>query len=574
VLIYGLTVETIISGVISMIKKSGYLILLAALLLVLPLVYAQGAPEQIHDALADLSERIGRPLTLNDLFWRWEQRTFDDTSLGCPQEGQVYAQQVIVGYRFVFTFEDNNYDYRVSTDRSIVILCSVTPVDEDDARPTATPDADTPRYSNPLCPAPPAGISFMQTRLAAEMQARVTPGLPNNVRSGPSQTDPIIGEIPGGGIFTVVDGPHCDDNGLLWWQINFDGLLGWTAEGRDGDYFVEPIPGLALPAARDVIDADGLERLAEVSRLEGNIGGGLTFMPQAETAAGQTLIALGDRGSEGAWIYDLSAADVVPRLLPTTSALTGVSFSDDGPVVLFGGADGRIRLLDITPRAVIVERAVLLGHGTAISAVAFSTDGATVASSGGMAIVREERDDNRYAIVLWNVATVSQSAVLRGHTDSVTAMTATDDGLLYSASLDGTVQVWEINTAQPVALIEAPAAINAMALSPDATRIALALVSGDVVLVDTDGALQDTFSLHGGAATSVAFSPDGTLLASGGEDGEVFVWDISDDEAAPKLLAGHDDAIGAVAFSPDGTLIATSGADRSIRLWATVRTVG
>ncbi len=56
-------------------------------MLVAGAVAAQGAPEQIQDALAAFNQRLGTALTLNDFFWTWEQSTFPDSALGCPADG-------------------------------------------------------------------------------------------------------------------------------------------------------------------------------------------------------------------------------------------------------------------------------------------------------------------------------------------------------------------------------------------------------------------------------------------------------------------------------------------------------
>jgi hypothetical protein len=77
-------------------------------------------------------------------------------------------------------------------------------------------------------------------RLIVQEQARVTLGASNNVRDLASRNGNLIGSIPAGGIFTVLDGPVCADN-LTWWEINYEGLIGWTAEGTAEGYWLERV---------------------------------------------------------------------------------------------------------------------------------------------------------------------------------------------------------------------------------------------------------------------------------------------------------------------------------------------
>ncbi|MEV4141215.1 hypothetical protein AB0J72_54750 [Dactylosporangium sp. NPDC049742] len=72
---------------------------------------------------------------------------------------------------------------------------------------------------------------------------------------------------------------------------------------------------------------------------------------------------------------------------------------------------------------------------------------------------------------------------------------------------------------------------------------------------------------HGGAVWSVAFSPDGQLLASGSDDGTVRLWDPATGAPTGRPLIGHDDEVGSVVFSRDGRLLASAGFDGSMRLW-------
>ena len=80
------------------------------------------------------------------------------------------------------------------------------------------------------------------SQLLPNTVARVTPGLPNRLRLTPGSTGSVITQIPGGASFTIVGGPQCGAEGWLWWQVNYNGTIGWTAEGDATTYWLEPIP--------------------------------------------------------------------------------------------------------------------------------------------------------------------------------------------------------------------------------------------------------------------------------------------------------------------------------------------
>jgi WD40 repeat protein len=66
----------------------------------------------------------------------------------------------------------------------------------------------------------------------------------------------------------------------------------------------------------------------------------------------------------------------------------------------------------------------------------------------------------------------------------------------------------------------------------------------------------------------MAFSPDGTLLASGGTGHTVRLWDVALNRPSGNPLLGHADNVWGVAFSPDGNVLASSSADGTVRLWS------
>jgi hypothetical protein len=97
----------------------------------------------------------------------------------------------------------------------------------------------------PQFPAASAGgtcPNLLPSRIAVNGTARVTPGNPNRLRSEPSLSGPLIGEIPGGAQFYIYSGPVCDEtNGIVWWQVEYGSQIGWTAESQNGTYYVEPV---------------------------------------------------------------------------------------------------------------------------------------------------------------------------------------------------------------------------------------------------------------------------------------------------------------------------------------------
>jgi len=105
-------------------------------------------------------------------------------------------------------------------------------------------------------------------------------------------------------------------------------------------------------------------------------------------------------------------------------------------------------------------------------------------------------------------------------------------------------------------------AVETLAFSPDGTVIASGSSDRTVRIWDakTGAAVGQPLQGHTDSVTSVTFSPDGTLIASGSDDGTVCIWDAKTGAAVGQPLQGHANWVKSVAFSPDGTFIA-SGSD-------------
>jgi WD40 repeat protein len=112
--------------------------------------------------------------------------------------------------------------------------------------------------------------------------------------------------------------------------------------------------------------------------------------------------------------------------------------------------------------------------------------------------------------------------------------------------------------------------VNGVAFSPDGTL--LATVSTDKtarVWKVVGGDCVKTLTGHGGWVQGVAFSPEGTLLATASTDKTARLWGVVSGDCA-RTVTGHADWVQGVAFSPDGTLLATASTDKTARLWGVV----
>lgn len=97
-----------------------------------------------------------------------------------------------------------------------------------------TPGMVTRRFTMPI-----AACHWLPHRLTVGQLARVTPGTPNRLRASPSTRGDILDLMPGGTVFRVLDGPICAED-FSWWQVDYNGVIGWTVEGMNFDYWLEP----------------------------------------------------------------------------------------------------------------------------------------------------------------------------------------------------------------------------------------------------------------------------------------------------------------------------------------------
>ena len=193
------------------------------------------------------------------------------------------------------------------------------------------------------------------------------------------------------------------------------------------------------------------------------------------------------------------------------------------------------------------------------SSISFSPDGKLlVTGTGG-------------TVKLWDVDSGEELITIpAGGYGKVDAVAFSPDGKVFAAGGGGEIKVWNVTDFSEVSKFEAASSVNGLVFSPDGRTLAVAATNGTMVQLHDvySGRQVSVLSGHDVQIASVAFSPDGTILAAG--SGVSFkLWDLAT-ETELLTVTRHSRGVSSLAFSPDGTILA-SGAE-NVRLWQLVWT--
>jgi WD40 repeat protein len=232
----------------------------------------------------------------------------------------------------------------------------------------------------------------------------------------------------------------------------------------------------------------------------------------------------------------------------------GVAFSPDGDTIATGGADGKIILWDAGTGE---ERGRLDGDPYGVYSVAFGPDGRTLSSCGGSWYAK-----------LWDLDRMMLRTECENHDGPVEAAVISPDGrLVATAAWDMAVRLWDAGTGKLVRKLEGHTQpVLALAFSPEGDLLASSSGrwgdqgtsgQGQVRMWNVASGRQvSEFPGHASQVFSVAFSPDGSRLATAGLDGSARIW--SAHSPRPERLSGMHGWVNRVSFSPDGGRILVS----------------
>ena len=267
-------------------------------------------------------------------------------------------------------------------------------------------------------------------------------------------------------------------------------------------------------------------------------------------------------------------ARLVPHLVTGyASGVTAIAYKPNSSTLVTAAA--RLILWDTTdntpPRVLkVLDVDNSSGYYTAI---AFSPDGTTLASASGLSV--QLRDATTGRLRTWDVPGAGITDVLK-HRNHVHGMAFSPDGSTL-VTADGDLHVWDVATGRHITRVRS---LNAgrVVYNPDGNMLASSgNYTGKVDLWRATGipSLPIKFirSLEGFTRDvwDVAFSSDGTMLASAGwEEADsswsVRLWDATTGSPL-RTLTGHTGFVRSVSFSPDGTTLASGSWDRTVRLW-------
>lgn len=238
-----------------------------------------------------------------------------------------------------------------------------------------------------------------------------------------------------------------------------------------------------------------------------------------------------------------------------TGEIRSIAFSPDGKLMASAGKDSFIKIWSIPEGD--LTRGIKDGIH-AINTITFSPDGKRLVSGGS--------DDT---VKLWSVDSGNLENAPMKHGSEVKTVCFDREGeTIISGGTDNTVLFWSVpDTAIKQKISPAAQGLTGTAFHSGLGLVACGSKNGSIwVHFPFSKNRPVQFESHQGKVHCVSISPDGRIIASGGYDGTIRLWNAQTGGRI-NILTGHEESVYAVGFSPDGKTLVSGGWDCMIRLW-------
>ena len=303
----------------------------------------------------------------------------------------------------------------------------------------------------------------------------------------------------------------------------------------------------AVASARDArISSERAERQSYLA----NLAAAHASLRMFETGEAKALLAAcAERYRGWEWRHLQRSTDTsLARLEGHAGKVTAVAFSSDGARIASGSTDKSVRIWDAKTRQQLFA---LPGSPDAITALAFNADGDRVAAASTDMLV-----------YVWDADAARLSGTLT-HESLVTALVFSSDGNQLATATDEGVHLWDVTTFRRMHTLEHELPVQALVMSADGGRI----VSGDESGLHVwDAAKQQETRFIELAEGVTALAIAGSRVAAGSLDKSVHLVDIDTGETL-HVFRGHADPVTSLTFAKGGAHLVSGSHDKTVRVW-------